>query len=154
MGFATKTRVDRPFGRRVLLRNVAIALCTVCAVVYFAIGLGLIYEQRSGGMRLWVFGYSTALVFAVGIVLLLARPGRIVWTLGSAFTVFAIVAYVVVAPSRDPHFEIWGISLKVAQAVILAALLGLIVLDRRRTAVDPAGESGRRLAPAAPRRQP
>jgi hypothetical protein len=117
-----------------LLRIVAIALCAACAVVYVAIGLGLVYEQRPEGIRLWAFGYSTALVFAVGIVLLLLKPGRLVWTLGSAFMVFVLVAYVVVAPRREPSFEIWGISLKVAQAVILAALLGLIAEDRRRVA--------------------
>jgi hypothetical protein len=117
-----------------LLRIVAIALCTACAVVYVAIGLGLVYEQRPEGIRLWAFGYSTALVFAVGIVLLLLKPGRLAWTLGSAFMVFVLVAYVVVAPRREPSFEIWGISLKVAQAVILAALLGLIAEDRRRVA--------------------
>jgi hypothetical protein len=115
----------------VLFRNVAVVLCAACGLVYFAIGLGLIYEQRPDGMRLWVFGFSTALVFAIGTVMLLARPGRVVWIVGAIFMVLAIVAYVAVSPSRDPHFEIWGISLKIAQAVILAALLGLLIHDGR-----------------------
>ncbi|HEX7490462.1 MAG TPA: hypothetical protein VF337_02025 [Candidatus Limnocylindrales bacterium] len=52
--------------------------------------------------------------------------------LGSAFMVLVIAAYIVIAPSRQPSFEIWGISLKVAQAVTLLALIGLMVNDRRR----------------------
>jgi hypothetical protein len=127
--------LDRVAAQTALLRNVAIALCAACATVYFAIGLGLIYEQPEKGVRLWTFGYSTSIVFAIGIALLLFKPGRLVWMLGSAFMVLAIVAYVAVSPSRDPHFEIWGISLKVAQVAILAALLGLLIHDRemRRT---------------------
>jgi hypothetical protein len=112
-----------------LLRAVSVTLCAACAAVYFAIGMGLIYEQRPGGMRLWVFGFSAALAFGAGVLLLLARPGRFAWMLGSAFMVLVIVAYVVVAPSRQPSFEIWGISLKIAQAVTLVALLGLLAHD-------------------------
>jgi hypothetical protein len=123
--------VDRLAGRPAVLRAVALILCAACALVYAAIGLGLIYQQRPDGMRLWVFGYSAASAFALGVVLLLARPGRIVWILGSAFMILVIVAYVLVAPSRQPSFEIWGISLKIAQLLILASLVGLLVQDRK-----------------------
>jgi hypothetical protein len=122
--------LDRVSAQTALLRSVAVVLCAVCALVYFAIGLGLIYEQPAKGIRLWVFGYSTAIVFAIGFALLLFKPGRFTWILGSAFMVLAIVAYVVVAPSREPSFEIWGIGLKVAQVAILAALLGLLIHER------------------------
>ncbi len=112
-----------------------VALTGACALVYFAIGLGLIYRQEPDGVQLWLFGFSAAVAFALGVALMLLRPGRVVWVLGAVFMVFVIVAYVVVAPRRDPSFEIWGISLKVAQAAILAALLGLIALDRRAQAL-------------------
>ncbi len=112
-----------------------VALTGACALVYFAIGLGLIYRQEPEGVQLWVFGFSAALAFALGVALMLLRPGRAVWILGAAFMAFVIVAYVAVAPRRDPSFEIWGISLKVAQAAILVALVGLIALDRRARAV-------------------
>ncbi len=113
-----------------LLRNLAAVLCAGCALVYFAIGLGLVYEQRPDGVQLWAFGFSAALAFALGVVLLLARPGRVVWILGVLFQVFAIAAYIAVSRSRQPPFEIWGISLKVAQVLILAALLGLLYQER------------------------
>jgi FtsH-binding integral membrane protein len=115
------------------LRNVAVVLSVACAAVYFAIGLGLIYRQPSEGVQLWLFGFSSALAFALGAALLLAAPGRVVWSLGALFMVFVILAYVGVAPRRDPSYEMWGISLKIAQAVILVALLGLLTQDRRKS---------------------
>jgi hypothetical protein len=65
--------------------------------------------------------------------LLLFKPRRPVWIIGSAFMVLAIVAYFAVSPRREPQFEIWGMSLKIAQVVILAALLGLLVHDRENS---------------------
>jgi hypothetical protein len=123
------------------LRNVAVILSAVCAAVYFAIGLGLVYKQPPEGIQLWVFGFSSALAFALGVVLLLALPGRAVWILGALFMVFVIVAYVGVAPRREPSYEIWGISLKIAQALILVALLGLLAQERRKNAAQAPGPS-------------
>jgi hypothetical protein len=113
------------------LTAIVLALTAACAVVYLAIGLGFIYEQPKDGVPLAVFGFSAAAAFALGVVLMVVRPGRNVWILGAAFMAFVIVAYVNVAPKRNPSFEIWGISLKIAQAFILAALLGLLARDRR-----------------------
>jgi hypothetical protein len=124
-------RLNRLTEHPVLHRDVAVALSGACAAVYFAIGLGLVYEQPEQGVRLWAFGFSAAFAFALGAALLLARPGRIVWILGALFMVLVLVAYVLVAPNRHPSFELWGISLKVAQIAILASLLGLLVHDRK-----------------------
>ncbi|HEX7490461.1 MAG TPA: hypothetical protein VF337_02020 [Candidatus Limnocylindrales bacterium] len=71
--------LNRLAGHTDLLRAVAVVLCAASAVVYLVIGMGLIFEQRPGGMRLWLFGYSAALAFAAGAVILLARPGRGDW---------------------------------------------------------------------------
>jgi len=117
-------------GRPDLLRYVAIALCAACVLGYAAIGAGLIYPQTADGVSLPRFGFSTAAAFGLGVALLAVRPGRVVWTLGAAFMVFVIVAYVLVAPERQPPFEAYGIALKLAQAAILAALLGLLANDR------------------------
>ncbi len=119
---------DRLAAHAVLLRGAAVILAVACALVYAAIGLGLIYEQPDHGIRLWAFGFSAALAFGAGVALLLLMPGRAVLVLGALFQVFVIVAYVVVAPTRHPPFEIWGLSLKIAQVAILAALLGLLVV--------------------------
>lgn len=114
-----------------LLRGVAAALAAGCAVVYFLIGLGVIYDGHDNELGLLVFGFSAGLAFTLGVLLLVATERRAVWFLGALFQVFVIVAYVQVSSRRDPPFEIWGISLKIAQAAILAALLGLLLNSRR-----------------------
>ena len=123
-------QLDRLTSHTRALTAIVLALSAACAVVYLAIGLGFIYEQPKDGVSLMVFGFSAGTAFALGVVLMVARSGRIVWILGAVFMAFVIVAYINVAPKRNPPFEIWGISLKIAQAVILAALLGLLARDR------------------------
>jgi FtsH-binding integral membrane protein len=114
-----------------LLRGVAATLAAGCAVVYFLIGLGIIYDPHGNELGLLVFGFSAGLAFTLGVLLLVATERRTVWFLGALFQVFVIIAYVQVSSRREPPFEIWGISLKIAQAAILAALLGLLLSSRR-----------------------
>jgi hypothetical protein len=51
--------------------------------------------------------------------------------------VIVLVGYVAAAGLRTPSFEPWGILVKVCQVVVLAAVLYLIVRDRRAHAVAP-----------------
>ncbi len=126
-------------GARRTIRYAAAAIAAGCAIVYAAIGLGWIYPAKEGdGSFLLVFGASAGIAFALGAVLLTVTERRAVLALGALFQVFAIVAYLQVAPRRDPPFEVWGLSLKVAQAAILVALVAL--LRPFRTAAGPARE--------------
>lgn len=127
----------RAEGRARVLRGLVAVLAAACAAVYFLIGFGLIYpaSRNFDSDFMLVFGCSAGLAFALGFVLLLATQRRAVLVLGALFQVFVIVAYVAVAPRRDPHFEIWGISLKIAQAAILAALLGLLAGGRTESSL-------------------
>jgi hypothetical protein len=116
-------------GRRGLIRLVAAALSAVCAVIYFLIGLGVIYPATPATDQagLLVFGLLAGGAFALGAGLLLTMDRRAAWVLGAAFQVLAIVAYFQVAERRTPPFELWGVVLKVLQVAILAALVYLIV---------------------------
>jgi phosphatidylserine synthase len=137
--------------RRWAVRLIAAALSAACAVVYFLIGFGAIYETPADGTSLLFFGLPAGLAFALGAVLLLATDRRGAWILGAAFQVFVIVAYFMVAEKRTPPFEVWGIMLKIAQAGILAALLYLIVRpgpDRATSLAGTAGTAGGGAAPA------
>ncbi len=133
MGLAIPGWLSRASAHPTLFRNVVLVLTAACVVVYAAIGAGLIYGQSmrttDDGPQLWVFGFSAAAMFALGLALMLLRPGRLVWALGALWMVGVIVMYINVAPTRDPHYEIWGISLKIDQAITLVALLGLLVND-------------------------
>ncbi len=122
-------------GARRTLRYAAAAIAAGCAAVYFAIGLGMIYPPATDGPGISVFGMSAGSAFALGAVLLATTDRRAVLLLGALFQVFVIVMYFQVSQRRDPPFEVWGLSLKVAQAVILIALVALLRPFRR-----PAGQ--------------
>jgi hypothetical protein len=115
-----------PTERRRQVRLVAAALSAACAVIYVLIGLGLIYPTAPNDQGMLAFGGLAGGAFALGAGLLLTIDRRAAWILGAALQVLAIVAYFQVAPQRTPPFEPWGISLKVLQVGILAALLYLI----------------------------
>ncbi len=70
-------------------------------------------------------------VFAVVAVVLFSFGRRLVWILVALLDLGAIVGYFAVAPTRDPHFEFWGLAIKASQVVLLAALGYLITRDRR-----------------------
>ncbi len=71
-------------------------------------------------------------IFAAAAILLFFFPGqRRVWNLVALLDLGAIAGYFAVAPTREPHFEIWGIAIKVSQVVLLAALGYLITRGRR-----------------------
>ncbi|MEJ2292795.1 MAG: hypothetical protein P8Y13_08360 [Deinococcales bacterium] len=110
------------------VRQAAGVLALANALVYGLIGAGIarVTSDAQGDTSfLWVFGLTAGTAFLLGAILLWAFDRRLLWWLGAAFQVFAIVAYVGVAPQRVPPFEAWGLSLKVAQGVLLVALLHL-----------------------------
>jgi hypothetical protein len=112
------------------VRRAAGALALANALVYGLIGAGIARvssDVQGDTSFLWVFGLTAGAAFVLGAVLLWAVDRRLLWWLGAAFQVFAIVAYISVAPQRVPPYEAWGLSLKVAQGVLLVALLYLAV---------------------------
>ncbi len=70
-------------------------------------------------------------VFVAVTIALFLFAQRWVWYLVALLDLGAIVGYFAVAPTRDPHFELWGIAIKASQVVLLAALGYLILRDRR-----------------------
>lgn len=112
------------------VRWAAGALALANAMVYALIGIGVLHvsdvAEGDAGLML-VFGVMSAAAFLIGAVLLWAFDRRPLWIVGAAFQAFAIIAYVNVAPQRTPPFEVWGVSLKVAQALLLVLLLALAV---------------------------
>jgi len=114
--------------RRRAVRYIAAALSAGCAIVYFAIGFGLIHatEPAPGSSDLLAFGVAAGLAFAVGAVLLVATDRVAAWILGAVLQIIVIVMYFVVAEQRTPPVEAWGLLLKATQTAILAALLYLI----------------------------
>lgn len=116
------------------VRLVAAALAFANAVVYALIGAGVarvVADAGAEGVSLAVFGAMAGSAFLLGAVLLVALDNRVAWLLGAAFQLFAIVAYINVAPQRTPSYEPWGIALKAAQVALLV-LLAYLALTRAR----------------------
>lgn len=129
--------VDARQRSRWRLRRVAAALAFANAVVYALIGAGVarvVEDGGSAGVSLAVFGATAAAAFLLGAVLLVVIDNRLVWLVGAVFQVFTIVAYLNVAPQRAPAYEPWGISLKIAQAALLALLAYLALTPARSVA--------------------
>ncbi len=80
------------------------------------------------------FGLAMGAVFVIAAVFLFFSGQRLVWDLAALVDIGAIIGYFIVAPSRDPNFEAWGIAIKVVQVVLLA-VLGYVILGDRRTPV-------------------
>ena len=74
-----------------------------------------------------MFGALAGGAFLLGAVLLFTLDRRWLWIAGALFQVFVIWAYVDVSKTRTPPFEMWGITLRIIQLPLLAALAWLAI---------------------------
>jgi hypothetical protein len=146
------TAREAPQQHRRRLRWVAAALCAAVAGAYYLIGAGVITvaEATEDGVDLVAFGVGAGTVFALGAVLLLVTDHRPLWAVGAVLQVGIVAMYLNVASQRTPAYEAWGISLRVAQVVILG-LLAYLALQPRHGRHHGAG---RRSPPRRQVRQP
>jgi hypothetical protein len=118
------------YRQRRIIRHVAAAISGLTALLYLLIGLEVLQvveattEEAPGMLE---FGVMAGTAFLFGAVLLVATDRRILWALGALFQIGVIVMYVVVGPQRSPSFEVWGLTIKALQLVLLAALVYLAV---------------------------
>jgi hypothetical protein len=126
--------------RRWTLRRAAAALCGVIAAIYVLIGFEVVtvVEETDEPADMVVFGLGAASIFAVGAVLLVTVDRRMVWFAGAALQVMIIAMYVSVGAERTPAFEAWGLTLRVMQLVLLAALVHLATRPRGDQVRGPA----------------
>jgi hypothetical protein len=117
-----------------VVRGAAVALTAATAALYAVVGFAVVDISSKPENGPIVPLAMTAFVFAALTVLLALRPRRISYLTGAALCAVAIVGYFVIAPSRDPSFEAWGLSIKALQVMLLAALAWLA---RRSTGQAP-----------------
>jgi hypothetical protein len=106
------------------------------AAIYFMIGLGVLQVggSSSGEMvDLAVFGFSAGSAFLVLGMLLAVTDHRWLWVLATIFQLWVYVIYFSVSGRRDPPFETWGVTLRVIQLALLAALVYLSWKSPRRS---------------------
>lgn len=120
---------DRPDPSRIA-RIVAIIASCVAGAAYLLIGFGVLFVGEStqeGTNDLSSFGAMMAALSVVGAVVVWRFHGRLAWATVAVFQVIPLVGYVAFAGLREPPFELWGLLIKVAQAVVLAAMAYLLV---------------------------
>lgn len=125
---------DEAAPRRRIIRYSAAVMAAAAAVIYFMIGFNVVSVIETPSDQ--VFGIPAGVAYALGAVLLVVMNRRIVWILGALLQVFVISTYFQYASQRTPAYEIWGIVLRVVQALILIALAYLAI---RQPAAQPAG---------------
>ena len=116
------------------MRFVTAVVSLATAMLYLLIGVGVltVVDTSAGAApSLLEFGLLAGSAYLLGAGLLIAFDRRSLWLLGAVLQVGVIVMYVLVSSQRTPPFELWGLTIKVLQAVILAALLWLSVTAPR-----------------------
>lgn len=112
------------------IRLAAAGIATAMALIYFGIGTGVLQVGSAQGADdgfLLIFGASAGGAFLLGAVLLSSLDRRWLWVLGALFQVFVVFGYLAASTTRVPTFEVWGITLRVLQLPLLAALIHLAV---------------------------
>jgi peptidoglycan/LPS O-acetylase OafA/YrhL len=111
------------------------------AVIYLLIGLGVfdIGASTSGEtVDLAVFGFSAGIAYVVLALLLTFSDRRWIWVLAALLMLWVYVIYLSASGSREPPFELWGLTLRVIQLPLLAALIYLSWKPSRSTTQESA----------------
>jgi hypothetical protein len=112
------------------MRALAAATAGLSALLYYLIGFGVldIGEARSGDdAGLLGFGLSAGTAFVAAAILLVLVHRRWLVALIGLMDAAVIVGYFAMAEMRVPSFEVWGLSIKAAQVVLLLAI-GFLLL--------------------------
>lgn len=117
----TKTRIRR----RQWVRRVALILTAASAAIYYLIGLRVVEVIEDDPTGQTTFGLIAGTAFAIGALVIARFDRRILWALGSVGLAFVIWMYFSVAGDRVPEYEMWGITLRILQVPLLAALVYL-----------------------------
>ena len=115
-------------------RRVAIIAAWISAALYALIGLGVlpIGGSTSGGdPGLFDFGAMMAATFALTALLLMLFRSTALWVAVAVLQLMVLIGYAAFSGYRIPPFEVWGLLVKLDQAVLLAATLYLVIRGRQ-----------------------
>jgi hypothetical protein len=118
------------------IRHVAGGAAAISALLYYLIGLGVLWVGSAKGDAapdLFAFGAMTGTTFAVAALLLFRFRSRVLWVATAALQVLVIVGYFAVSGVRTPPFEAWGLLVKASQIVVLVAVAYLAVRAPRNS---------------------
>lgn len=122
------------FRRKV--RYFAAAMAAIVSGLYFLIGFQVVTVIQNPEDQA-AFALPAAVAFAVGALVILAFDNRAVWVAGGVAQSLIIFMYFSAASQREPQFEGWGISIRVAQVLLVVALGYLAFRGRERAKSSP-----------------
>ncbi|HLF25529.1 MAG TPA: hypothetical protein VJG32_04285 [Anaerolineae bacterium] len=134
--------------RRRTIRYFAAVASAATAVMYFLIGFHIVSVLDGRADQTW--GIVAGSAYVLGALLLLAFDRRVLWIMGAILQVFVIYTYFNLASQRTPAYEVWGILIRIAQVMILIAL---VYLEVRLPLAQPAGPGGDRSQATGSRRK-
>jgi len=108
-----------------LVRWFAVIGASVAACLYLLIGVGVLSVGTSttdGATDLFAFGALMGAIYAITAVAVWRLHGRLILAAIAAFQLIPLIGYVAFAGLREPPFELWGVSIKVAQFAVLVAV--------------------------------
>jgi hypothetical protein len=106
------------------------------AVIYLLIGLGVLgigTSTSAEAVDLALFGLSAGIAYVVLALLLTFTDHRWLWILAALVMLWVYVIYLSTSGTREPPFELWGVTLRVIQLPLLAALIYLSWRPSRST---------------------
>jgi hypothetical protein len=128
-----------------IARIVAALASLGAGAIYLLIGTDVVSVGRStqeATTDLFAFGVLMAIVsLAVAIALWLVPWSRIALIGVAIVELVALIGYVAAAGLREPPFDLWGVLIKVFQAVVLIATVYLFA-ERDRWTRRPRGVNG------------
>lgn len=119
------------------LRHSATALALITAVLYFLIAAHVLPVVDVMDRDITVFGLVAGVGFCIIAAALLFWRRRFVWIVVAVLQVFTIAMYFRVGADRTPNYEVWGIVMRIPQALIFFATAYLALRrpePRRRNA--------------------
>lgn len=122
---------------RHLIRRGAAGIAAVMAGIYYLIGIGVltVVDKQTGDPSILVFGAAAGSAFLLGAILLAVFDRRILWIVGALLQLFVAWTYFSIAAERVPAFEVWGVTLRLLQIPLFAALVWLAIAQGRAVAV-------------------
>ncbi len=128
---ATATHAPTASDSTATLRRTAAGIAALIALLYGLIWAGVLTvgtDAEAG--ELGILGVA-GVVFLVLAALLWRYANRVLWVGTAVLQALMIWMYVVVGAERDPAFEVWGISIRVAQVALIGVLVALLVRSTR-----------------------
>ncbi len=119
------------------LQRTAAGIAGLIALLYGLIWAGVlpaVAGAESGEVA--ILGVA-GVVFLVLAVLLWRFAGRLLWLGTAILQVTMIGMYVVISAEREPAFEVWGLSIRVAQVALIGVLVALVVRATRQRRNGP-----------------